>query len=69
MDDRLEFWYVNPPKLEWDKSDIVIPGQPTDQYLLAECSEEDDYIADRIYQCDLMGYDVLEEMGYTGKWQ
>jgi hypothetical protein len=55
-------------KLKWWHQDCVIPGHPGDDYLLAECSDEDDYVAERIAQCDLMGYDVLQEMGYTGVW-
>jgi hypothetical protein len=56
--DGLRWWHVN-----------VIPGQPSDGYLEVECSDEDDYVAERIRQCEMMGISPLEEMGYIWGWE
>jgi hypothetical protein len=34
-----------------------------------EPSTADDYVAERIRQCDAMGVDPLEEMGYFWRWE
>jgi hypothetical protein len=34
-----------------------------------EPSEKDDYVAQRVRQCEQMGIDPLEEMGYVWAWE
>jgi hypothetical protein len=60
--DRLKWWHQDVTPFN------VIPGQPGDDYLMIECSDEDDYMSELIAQHDLMGVDVLGELGYTGTW-
>ena len=47
----------------------IIPGQVSDEYLLPECADEDDYVSRSLELMETSGYDLLAEMGYERRWE